>query len=52
MDAILLFTSFVIAFMVLAALGAAFGVESRDGFADERLGSGLGRSGLGRSGLS
>jgi hypothetical protein len=52
MDAVLIFTFFVIAFVVLAALGAAFGVDSRDGFADERLRSGLGRSGLDHFGLS
>jgi hypothetical protein len=52
MDAVLIFASFVIAFVVLAAHSAAFGADSRDGYADERLGSGLRRSGLRRSGLS
>ena len=52
MDALLVFSFIVIAFVVLAAAGAAFGVDSRDGFVDDRLGSGLGRSGVRRSSLS
>ena len=52
MDALLVFSLIVIAFVVLAAANAAFGVDSRDGFVDDRFGSNLGRSGIGRSSLS
>ena len=36
MDALLIFSTILIAFLVLSALGAAFGTDSRDGFANER----------------
>ena len=41
MDAVLLFSSILLVVIVIAALGTVFGVDSRDGFADERLRSGL-----------
>jgi hypothetical protein len=41
MEALLVFSFIVIFFVVLAALSSAFGVDSRDGFANDRLRSGL-----------
>jgi hypothetical protein len=35
MDALLVFSSFIIGLVMLAALSDAFGVDSRDGFADQ-----------------
>jgi hypothetical protein len=36
MDALLVVSAIVIVLATLAALGAVFGVDSRDGFADDR----------------
>ena len=41
MDALLVLTLIVIMLVVLGALSAALGVDSRDGFANDRLRSGL-----------
>jgi hypothetical protein len=41
MDALLVLTSIVVLLVVLAALSTALGVDSRDGFTNERLRSGL-----------
>jgi hypothetical protein len=41
MDALLVLTTIVAVLVILAALSTALGVDSRDGFANERLRSGL-----------
>ena len=41
MDGLLVFTIIVFAVTALAALSAAFGAETRDGFANDRLRSSL-----------
>lgn len=41
MEGLLLLSSIVIGFVLLAMLSLAFGVDSRDGFADDRLRAGL-----------
>ena len=41
MDALLAFAAIVTALVVLSALSLVFGTDSRDGFANERLRSGL-----------
>lgn len=40
MDALLVFAVIVIGLAVLAALSAVYGVDSREGFANGRVGSG------------
>jgi hypothetical protein len=42
MDGLLVLSSLIIFFALLAMLSLAFGVDSRDGFADESLRSSLG----------
>jgi len=37
MDAVLIFATILIVFLVLSAVSAAFGTDSRDGFADDRV---------------
>jgi hypothetical protein len=41
MEALLVFSFVVIVFVIVAALSSAFGVDSRDGFANDRLRSNL-----------
>jgi hypothetical protein len=41
MDALLAISAIVFILVAIAALSSAFGVDSRDGFANERLRSGL-----------
>jgi hypothetical protein len=41
MDALLTLSTILIALVALAALSASFGVDSRDGFADDRVRRGL-----------
>ena len=41
MDALLAFSAIVFILVAIAVLSSAFGVDSRDGFANERLRSGL-----------
>jgi hypothetical protein len=41
MDALLVLSAIVFVLVAIAALASAFGVDSRDGFANERLRSGL-----------
>lgn len=36
MEALLIFSTILIAFVVLAALASAFGVDNREGFTNER----------------
>jgi hypothetical protein len=41
MDGLLVFSAIVVVLVAIAALSSAIGVDSRDGFATERLRSGL-----------
>jgi hypothetical protein len=41
MDSLLVLTAIIVLLVILAALSTAFGVDTRDGFANERLRSGL-----------
>jgi hypothetical protein len=41
MDALIVFSAIFIVLVAMAALSSALGVDSRDGFANERLRSGL-----------